>query len=197
MISPKMVAIETSVTNTPNTKRNTLPMISPATPMMKATTRRTAPNMVVVMITADFRNICPMLIVAVISFWFWFFIYADLRALGVCFTVFSVFRLSDIFFMRLPVTSVCFCFRGFIKVGFREYKVFLKNTTRQRRRGDFFENRRLDLVFTWRTRIYLCSWTETTWGVRLRRIIGGKRDLKTENEKENGLAFARKRRLCT
>lgn len=131
-------------------------MMRSTPPMIKAPTQRIAPKRAVSNAVAILRNACPMYRIAFISFCFWFLIYADLRALGVCFTSFSVSRLSDIFFMRLSVTSVCFCFRGFWKVGIREYKFFWKNTTQ--RSGDFFRNRRLDLVFTLRSRKHLCSW---------------------------------------
>ena len=47
--------------------------------------------------------------------------------------------------MRLSVASVVFVSSAFLWRG-RADKVFQKNTTRRRRRGDFFENRRLDLV---------------------------------------------------
>ena len=153
-ISSKNVAIESRDMNTPKKIRNTSLMISPATPMIKAPAQRTAPIRVV-------SIACHMYRIAFISFLFLIFYLCGFESFGCLFHCLFPSPVYPTFFMRLPVTSVCFCFRDFIKVGFRGYKVFWKNTTRQRKRGDFFKNRRLDLVFTLRTRKYLCTRTET------------------------------------
>lgn len=102
----KNVAIESRVTTTLRVMRTTPPMISPATPKIKAPAQKIAPKRAVSNAVAILRNACPMYRIAFISFCF--LIYADLRVEGVEFQ--SLFRLllSDIFFMRLLVASVVF-----------------------------------------------------------------------------------------
>ena len=102
----KNVAIESRVTTTLRVMRTTPPMISPATPKIKAPAQKISPKRAVSNSVAILRNACPMYRIAFISFCF--LIYADLRVEGVEFQ--SLFRLllSDIFFMRLLVASVVF-----------------------------------------------------------------------------------------
>ena len=106
MMRAKNVAIESRVTTTLRVMRTTPPMISPATPKIKAPAQKIAPKRAVSNAVAILRNACPMYRIAFISFCF--LIYADLRVEGVEFQ--SLFRLllSDIFFMRLLVASVVF-----------------------------------------------------------------------------------------
>lgn len=108
-MSAKNVAIESRVTTTLKAMRTTPPMISPATPKIKAPAQRIAPKRAVSNAVAILRNACPMYRIAFISFSLLiFFVYADLRAEGVEFHLFFRLSLSDIFFMRLPVASVVF-----------------------------------------------------------------------------------------
>lgn len=60
--------------------RNTPPMISPATPMIKAPAQRIVPKRAVSNAVVILRNACPMYRIAFISFSL--LIYADLRAEG-------------------------------------------------------------------------------------------------------------------
>lgn len=98
MISAKNVAIKSRATTTLRVMRTTPPMISPATPKIKAPAQRIAPKRAVSNAVAILRNACPMYRIAFISFsLLTFFVYADLRAEGVEFHLYFRLSLSDIF----------------------------------------------------------------------------------------------------
>ena len=70
MMSAKKVAIESRVTTTLKVMRTTPPMISPATPKIKAPAQRIAPKRAVSNAVAILRNACPMYRITFISFCF-------------------------------------------------------------------------------------------------------------------------------
>lgn len=76
-----------------------------------------------------------------------------------------------------------------------ENKVFWKNTTRQRRCGDFFKNRRLDLVLPAKPEVSFATDNGTPSKRSTEDGYGGWRN-RGEIEKENHYAFARIKEKC-
>lgn len=162
-------------------------------PMTEAPAQRIVPIMTLNNTVANLRNVCTMYCPAFISFLIFYLCGFESWGSWVSFS-FSPLVIRH-FFYASSGRFGRFRFSCPINEAVGENKVFWTNTTRQRRRGDFFKNRRLDLVVPAKPVVSFATDNGTPSKRSTEDGYGGWRN-RGEIEKENHYAFARIKEKC-